>query len=169
MYFYYILKKKVDNLFNITTCTPFALSSKIWPFWDCFCRHKLIGFVDQYVFINVHEFFSQNSKFVYSFESPSLTLVQGTSCPLYRAYTLLASILKSTLYQTFLKCRCLFGRSNWVRCSLLIMMEWYVKTYLIDTKISTATQRSMLNFCHRIEEWLGVQHLCTYLSWMKGF
>ena len=47
-FFRQILK---SNVFNISTCTLFAMSSKLcrYSFSNFFCQHKLLGFVGQCV------------------------------------------------------------------------------------------------------------------------
>ena len=45
-------------------------------FWDCFCQHKLLDFVNQYVYYMLMIFFSLNSKLEYCFETLWLKHVQ---------------------------------------------------------------------------------------------
>ena len=55
-------KQLLENyVVNISTCTLLALSSTYVNFsWKTFGQHKLLGFVDQCVFSNVHDFFLHN-------------------------------------------------------------------------------------------------------------
>ena len=71
--------------------------------WNCFCHHKSLGFVDQYVFFNVYDCFSsQNSKLVYNFKSLSLNTRQGSGAihitmlaPNFKTFNVMKSMFKT--------------------------------------------------------------------------